>query len=84
MVQFDGETFRRKLELFDQIRDARAWIYLMRIAVNDYFDDVLSVHDRDYPQTYHIFKVWSQRTGNSQDDLWKVFEFAVAEAKNKT
>ena len=58
-VQFDREPFRRELELFDQICNARAQAYVMRVAVDDYFDCVLSVHGIDYSQTNHIFKVRS-------------------------
>jgi len=46
-------TLRRKFELFDQIRDARAVAHLTRVAVDDYFDCVLSVHARDYAPTNH-------------------------------
>jgi hypothetical protein len=37
--------------LIDQIRDARALAYLTRVAVDDYFDCVLSVHAGDYAPT---------------------------------
>src|SRR5262245_54161539 len=60
MVQFDGKTFLSEFELFDQIRYASSRIYQMRVAVNDYFDCVLSVHARDYPRTNHIFKVMAK------------------------
>jgi hypothetical protein len=52
-IQFDRQSLRRKFELFDQIRDARARIYLTRVAVDDYFDCVSSVHTGDYAPTNH-------------------------------
>ena len=53
-VQFDRKPFRRQLKLFDQVRDARARIDLMRVAVDGYFDCVLPVHASDYPPPNRI------------------------------